>query len=283
MPALALAVSTLSAHAGTASLADSLREAWRGAAEIRDLPPADDPDWVRTQRLFAALLAGDCGATVEREAATLGWTLRRQAGDGQQWCVLMEQPGHRSGRGLYAFADRGRHVLQAPHVPSDRHTGEIAALLGAEGQPRAIAWNTVPRAEADLAHLPSTALLAFSRAVAAAFPGERIVQLHGFDAGRRRSAKAADSGAIVSAARRPPGAAQRAVAACMRRSVAPDTRLYGDDVQELGGTTNSIAQALFGSGYMNFVHLEMALPLREALLASGEQRAALLDCLDMAR
>jgi predicted protein tyrosine phosphatase len=141
----------------------------------------------------------------------------------------------------------------------------------------------VPRNVADLTHLDRTYLIAFSLAFAQAYPREMIVQLHGYNAGRRRTVAATDSGAIVSAGHNRPSAQLAAAVHCMRQQVEPQTRLFGVDVRELGATTNTVAQALRAIRYDLFVHVEMALPLRERLLADGAQRRALLNCLGAAR
>ncbi|TFZ05032.1 hypothetical protein [Ramlibacter rhizophilus] len=261
-------------------LRQSFREAWKDAGAVRYDVPGGDAELRATQALMDRLLQGDRSREVDERAAELGWRLRRgQAGKGR-WTVLEELPGRRSGRGLYAFADEGgQHAIQAPHVPSDLHTGEIAVAMGEQAQPRAIAWNTVPRREADLPHLHDSALHAFSRAFASRFPQQRIIQLHGFDADRDDRAGDKAQEAIVSSAARPPSPAARAVADCMRSGVEPATRLFGVDAQRLGGTRNRIARELAASGFHGFVHLEMGLDLRRSLRDDARRRGALLTCL----
>jgi hypothetical protein len=262
-------------------LARSLESAWAGAGTVRRANAADDPGWTRTEVVFERLLHGDRSAELRREARSLGWALRQGQVGEVGWTVLQESAARRTGRGLYAFSDSGRHAIQAPHVPTDLHTGEIALAMAHDGAPRAVAWNTVPRREADLVHLRNSALHAFSRAFAGTFPKERIVQLHGYHAGQDRADVPAD--AIVSAARERPGSAARSVAECMREQVASETGLYGVDTESLGGERNRIARELLRSGYRRFIHLEMSLPLREALLEDASLRRALLDCLEGSR
>lgn len=270
--------------AAASVLERSLRSAWSGARQVRYADARDDPGWVRTQALFAQLLRGVPSNDLRGEADALGWTLRRGEAGGVAWTVLEEKKPRRSGRGLYAFAPAGgRHAIQAPHVPSDLHTGEIALRLGQEGHPRAIAWNTVPRQEADLPHRDDSPLHAFSRAYAAAFPDERIVQLHGFDGERRAAEGGRGPGAILSATQAPPTPAMRELAACLRERVEPHTLLFGEDARELGGTRNRIARELLAGGFQGFVHLEMGLPLRESLRDNAQRRGALLDCLGVPR
>jgi hypothetical protein len=271
------------ASEGRSVLARSLRTAWSGADRTRHAgaEAAGDSGWARTEALFARLLQADRSASLREEARALGWTLRRGRIGDRNWTVLQEAADRRMGRGVYAFSDAGRHAIQAPHVPTDLHTGEIALAFAHDGAPRAVAWNTVTRREADLVHLPDSAMHAFSRAFATAFPRERIVQLHGYHTGEDRPDL--PGGAIVSASRDRPGHTARSVAACMRRGVEPETGLYGIDTEALGGERNRIARALRESGYQRFIHLEMSLPLREALLEDESLRRALLDCLEGSR
>jgi hypothetical protein len=271
------------ASEGQSVLARSLRNAWAGAdrASHAGAEAAGDSGWARTEALFARLLQADRSASLREEARSLGWTLRRGRVGENDWTVLQEAADRRMGRGLYAFSAAGHHAIQAPHVPTDLHTGEIALAIAEDGAPRAVAWNTVPRREADLVHLPDSVMHAFSRAFANAFPRERIFQLHGYHTGEDRPELPA--GAIVSASRERPGHTARSVAACMRHGVEPETGVYGIDTDALGGERNRIARELRKSGYQRFIHLEMSLPLREALLADASLRRALLDCLEGSR
>ncbi len=232
-----------------------------------------------TRELFVRLLRGESATALARQARLGGWTLRTGNQAGGTVTVVSEPPDTARGRGLYAFFSQGRHALQAPHVPTDGLTGEILLQFAGDGLPRALAWNTVPRNTADLAHLENTDFVEFALAFAQVHPGERIMQLHGFDTARRTSAAAAQSGAIISAGHANPSHALRRAVQCLRGKVEPDSTLYGVDVRELGGTTNSIGRALRVQGHDSFIHVEMALALRKRLLADAGQRSALFSCL----
>lgn len=261
-------------------LRQALRGAWTDAQSVRYAAPADDPQWRATQALMSRLLWGERSAQVQALASELGWSLREGSSGGRRWTVLAERPERRSGRGLYAFADTpGQHAIQAPHVPSDLYTGEIAVALGEQGNLRAIAWNTVHRREADLPHLDNSAMHAFSRAFAAQYAQERIVQLHGFDAERADRVGEGQRGAILSSTQRTPPPAVRSLAQCLREHVEPGTRLFGVDADRLGGTRNRIAGELLASGFTGFLHLEMGLDLRKSLRDDPQRRSALLNCL----
>lgn len=251
---------------------------WKKASTVSyQAPSANDAE--AAKGLFERLIKGERGDALRREAAQLGWEMRSEKKAGIDWTVLVEPASERAGRGMYAFSDKGRHALQAPHVPSDGLTGDILVRFAGDGLPRALAWNTVHRKEADLAHLDYTYFNAFALAYAKAFPNEKILQLHGFDSDRRKSGAGADSAAIVSATTDRPSAAFREAVSCLKKRVAENTRLYGVDVRELGGTTNSGAKSLRQAGYAGFIHIELDRDLRERLLSVAADRQAFFECL----
>lgn len=271
-------MSGLASAAGGNLIEQSLDEAWQRASRVDYVAPAAD-DVAVMQDLFARLLRGDRNEQTQRRLHELGWTVRTQRIGEVEWTVIAETADRRSGRGLYAIADRGRHALQAPHVPSDGLTGDIVLRYADDALPRALAWNTVPRAKADLAHVDRSYFTAFSLAYARVHPGDRIIQIHGFDGGRRRTVEAGRSSAIISAAHASPGPALRAGVQCLRKRLDPGVSLYGQDVRELGGTTNRTAQALRAAGFEGFLHVELSLPMREALREDASRRLALFECL----
>lgn len=259
-------------------LNQAFSQVWKGAAQTRYDPP-QAAELEATEDLFARLLQGQDAALLGTLASKGGWALRSERRAGRSVVVVSELPTGRRGRGLYAFYDQGRHALQAPHVPSDKLTGEILLRYGDDALPRALAWNSVPRGVADLAHLDGTDFIAFSRAFARVNPGEKIMQFHGFDSNRRKTNAAAESAAIVSAGHSSPTRELRDAVRCMSAKVDPATRLYGVDVKELGGTTNSVGHALREMGYEHFIHLEINLSLREQLLGDANKRKAIFGCL----
>jgi len=253
-------------------------KAWRGASGIDYVKPSgDDVDAMRG--LFTRLLKGERGEEINSHLKQLGWNLRTQSSGNATWTVLTEAENKRSGRGLFAIASRGRHALQAPHVPSDGLTGDILLRYAADGLPRALAWNTLPRSKIDLAHSDGTYFIAFSQAYTDVFPNDKVIQVHGFEGSRRRTRAGEQSGAIISATHRNPSRELHTAVDCLKQRLDPNTRLYGKDVSELGGTTNSIARTLRRDGYEGFIHVELSLPLREALHADAQKRQALFECL----
>lgn len=253
-------------------------DAWRDARTVAYVAPSAS-ELAAMEKLFSRLLKGEPASAVLADLRALGWEALSVREGGTTWTVVAEAADQRKGRGLYAFSGSGRHAMQAPHVPSDELTGRILLRYADDGLPRALAWNTVPRTTANLAQLDGSYLIAFSRAFARAYPSEKIVQLHGFDFLRRRSIAAARSGAIVSAAHRFPPIELTSAVRCMQQKFENDTRLYGVDVRELGGTKNSVARALRKEAYEGFIHVELDLPLRKQLAAMPARRKALHACL----
>jgi len=273
-----LAPADVASASPPALLTQAYAQAWSPAQPTGYAAPSTQ-ELAATRELFVRLLRGESGAALAGQARTGGWTLSTGNQAGVTLTVVSEAPDTARGRGLYAFSSRGRHALQAPHVPTDGLTGEILLRFAADGLPRALAWNTVPRSSADLAHLENTDFQTFALAFAQVHPGEKIMQLHGFDSARRNSAAAAQSGAIVSASHANPSRELRLAVQCLRGKVEPNTTLYGVDVRELGGTTNSIGRALRAGGHDNFIHVEMALALRKRLMADAGERSAWFSCL----
>lgn len=265
-------------QASTGLLQQAYADAWNNNAGIRYSSPAPE-ELAATRDIFARLLRGEHGPGLEEQARKAGWLIRSDEHEKGDLVVMSEAPGAMRGRGLYAFFGRGRHALQAPHVPTDGLTGDVLLRFAHDRLPRALAWNTVPRIRGDMAHLADTEFIEFSQAFAQAHPEEKIIQLHGFDVDLRKTDAAASSGAIVSATHRRPSSELKRAVLCLKERVESATRLYGEDVRELGGTTNTVAKALRGGGYEHFIHLEAALPLRERLLQDATQRRDLLICL----
>lgn len=253
-------------------------QAWRRASAVDYVTP-ESSDVAAMRELFIRLLQGERDQKIESRLGQLGWNLHTQSAGGRTWTVLTEEQDKRSGRGLFAIASQGRHALQAPHVPSDGLTGEILLRYATDGLPRALAWNTLPRSKADMAHSDGTYFMAFSQAYATVFPNDKIIQIHGFDGSQRRTRSAEHSGAIVSATHKNASRELRAAVDCLKQRLDPDTRLYGQDVSELGGTTNSIARTLRRDGFEGFIHVELSLPLREALHDEAGKRLSLFECL----
>ncbi len=202
--------------------------------------------------------------------------------------VIQEQPWRREGRGWFLLRPRSssRIALQLPHSRKDLDTGAIGVRLAAEHAFLAAAWNTVRRDQptgvdgrsADLAHLPHSYFNALTRALAASGRMDHLVQIHGFAQSKRRTQAGRRSEVIVSAGARPASIPARSLSACLRERLSPQTRLYPDEVLELGARTN-VQGAIVRSTGRSFLHVELNRDLRRRLRHELHLRTQLLDCL----
>lgn len=203
--------------------------------------------------------------------------------------LLAERGDACAGRGAYWMRDNGGAplVLAAPHRGADRKTGTLAAILFARSDAVAAAWNSAPRYSAsdcsngiDLVQEPLHLFTAFSLGFAASYPNGRIVQLHGFDGDRRATLKAQEASVIISNGTAEPSDQLLDLADCLTLGLAPHRVLvYPAETRELGALGNAQGQALREEGFAGFVHLEMSLPLREALIGDERLRTKLAECL----
>lgn len=204
-------------------------------------------------------------------------------------CLLLREPaGRHEGTGWYLIgppSDVGP-ALQLPHAFRDLDTGRVGLALVREHPFVAAAWNSVPRdtplaeaaGTADLAHLEQTLFTSFTEALALSGRVTRLIQLHGFARGKRRTPQGHSSHLILSDGTRVPGATVREAAACLRETVEPATRLYPVEVRELGGRTNVQGRIVRALG-LPFLHVELSRELRRRLLEDAELRSRLYRCL----
>lgn len=280
-------LSSLACLAMTEAPVQPLNEPYRHCNDAAyQLPGAQELD--RVQRLFARHFAGHEDPSMAQAWDSLGMTVEQRHDLHGAYQLIREQTGQCRGRGVFAFRSpvATGPVLQAPHSFHDRHTGRIATQLFNGGQLRAVAWNTVSRRtetadgsrQADMAHTWDSYFMAFSRAYAANSPEGHLIQLHGFSQKKRNTAEAAGATVILSSGTNFPGAHNRKLATCLSRHVEP-VLLYPQQVSELGGTRNSIGQALRQSGFSGFSHLEMSPSLRKALRDDAQLQANFGTCI----
>lgn len=200
----------------------------------------------------------------------------------------------RQGAGYYLLrVQHPRHasapvILQAPHQFHDRHTGQIAVALFSEHDISALALNSAHRrrvdnraslsANPDLSHNPNTLHMSFTRGFLAAQGEGKVVQLHGFSPAKRKTAAGRKAQVIVSGGVNWPTIFSAQVDACLATQHS-GVLLYPQDVNELGGTTNSISNWLAISGKEHFLHLENSRTMRENLLNNLEVRSLFWSCI----
>ncbi|WP_128891460.1 hypothetical protein [Erythrobacter sp. HKB08] len=204
--------------------------------------------------------------------------------------LLRERPEDCRGRGVYMARDGSARPLAivAPHHGADRHTGPLALALFREGDAKALAWNSAPRRPSercpgggDVAREARHHMTAFSLAFAEAFPGGRIVQIHGFERTRRETAAGADAQIIVSEGSDTPSDRLLELADCLSMRLHPiEVAVYPIDVPELGALTNRQGRALREAGFDGFAHIELSAELRRRLLGDRELRDQFRACLE---
>lgn len=243
----------------------------------------DEHEYTGAERAFAALVAG------RSHAVPAGFAV--QTADQPLRGVVVEEPeGACRGGGTYLLR-RGEAnlplLLSAPHRGADRFTGSLALKMMVEGRAAAAAWNSVPRRSrcgdgtSDLARLPRHPFTAFSAGFASALPHGRVIQLHGFEPARRTTPEGQGASIILSSGSGASSAAVDAVASCLRRNLRDErVAVFPSDVHELGALRNVQGRRLRETGFEGFVHVELALDLRERLMRDVALRRRFGACLE---
>jgi len=260
------------------------RMLWPGKIQTAYQPPTEE------QRRALRDLIEVLWRGVAPEAAGEVIELARRAGlavelwtidDRSSWVV--REPGDPvRGAGIYIVratpAPQGRSILvQAPHVYYDLQTQRVAAaMFWARDTPemiRGLFTNSQHRYQqapdvrekrafnpADVAHNVEHPFQTATAAVVAAGPIV-VIQLHGFDGDADD-----DSVAIVSSGRREGSTGESSgVAAALSDVLGVTVARYPEDTRALGGTANVQGRMIATSAQARFIHIELALPLREQL------------------
>ena len=276
-----------------------VKELWPDPAQVHFQPTTLEERLVFSALVPGLLEAARAGrvppAPLVRLARTVGfevvtWT----QGEDTLW-VLREQAARRRGAGAYLFRT-GRateDVVQAPHAYFDRGTGPLALTVFAcapEGhRPRVFMTNTAHRyrshrgelrtdAEhpADVAHNPEHLFQHVTDLLARNLPRLRVFQVHGF--GEEDVAEREGLAAVISPGSRARSPWVRQVALRLGPLLGTGVRVYPDETQILGGTTNAQARLLQAYPGARFIHLELSAGTRRAL-TSQEQVACMATAL----
>ncbi|MBN2194459.1 MAG: hypothetical protein JW751_16700 [Polyangiaceae bacterium] len=206
---------------------------------------------------------------------------------GALW-LLQEQPTRKRGAGVVVIRpSRGTSVLvEAPHTFFDEGTLEIALSIFHGIGARGLLANTMHRyvtvpetlrgdkdevrnAVSDLAHEDRTYFSAAHRSLLGV-EALTTLQIHGF-----ADATAPGVMAVVSAARTTGDAL--AVARALRDALGDDVvRVYPDEIDVLGGTTNVQAKASRELG-LPFIHVELSRSLRDSVREDPALAARLVE------
>lgn len=204
--------------------------------------------------------------------------------------IIEERPGKAHGQGVYLIRDAAQRpypmLVTAPHRGADRYTGPLAAAVFAETDASAAAWNSAPRGRGgnssglDLAQHERHLFTAFATAFAEVHPNGKIIQLHGFDPAKRQTESGRRADVVLSSGTERPSLLIQFIGGCLSDSLPGyNVRVFPTEVSELGALNNAQARALHKLGHDVFVHVELSLRLREALIESSELRSAFGECL----
>lgn len=258
---------------------------WEAAGRGGGYVAPDDEELKLLEALFQRTLQRKEGLSVLKAAwAEHHFDLMTIREENLDFLALRERTEHKTGRGFYLFlaGPAPAVVFQAPHSVFDERTGEIALRLMLEGRAMAAAWSTASRSKADLAHTPGTCFQSFTGAVARTYPKGVIVQLHGFDQGKRKSRAAASADLILSGGVDEPAPWVRKLSERFKKSLPGSVKLYPEEVKDLGGTANAQVELLRGLEHDGFAHVEMSFDLRSRMAQELPVRKAFLECVTAA-
>lgn len=274
-------VVTTTEHADATALGTWLASTHADIARRSTWLAPTEPERVVTalavRALVRALDVCDAGvlSDVQRSLARAGLTLSRHTVGTDVVLVVTELLPHGAGMSAWRCGEALDVIAQAPHAFYDLDTGDIVRAAFVFGGLRGVMWNTVHRYRAtpgelpedpvhpaDVAHQPTALFQTWTLAALAVSPGLRVVQLHGF----ATSTSTADAVLSSGSADRPP-VDLREVAGAALVPEAPVVRIFGDDTDVLGGTTNVQARALVPLRPARFVHVELSPRARKALAA----------------
>jgi hypothetical protein len=261
--------------------AESLKKTFQ-AAKGGEYQPPTAAEIKIAEKLFLFVLQGQRGENLRKAWAQQGFIMRTLIHKGIPFIAIQEMENQRTGRGFYLFRQKGSLplALQSPHTYYDRFTRHIGRKLMRDGHYAALAWNTVSRHDADMAHLDHTIFQAFTRAFAQRYPKGTIVQLHGFSQQKRKSRRAQAADMILSNTFNTPSERVLMAYRCLSTNLSNHVvRLYPYEIMDLGGLGNRNAKTLLEHGFKNFVHIEMSLEMRRRLRYSSRVRRQFSACL----
>jgi hypothetical protein len=265
-----------------------------GLAPDRYVVPSDEERAVMRDVLSSLSGAADVSPFARARAAQIGFEIVAVA-EIPGTVLVRERVTDKRGGGAYVvrLGAGSRVVVQAPHTFFDEGTLPLACDLFGRTRARALFVETAHRYRsapaqaaserdgahpADVAHAPFSLFQAATEGVlrASDLDGGRraiVVQLHGFAPREGGFAVVVSSGER----RRDVPIVHRAADALGR--VVPGAVLrFPDDVDDLGATTN--VQGIFvRSAGGEFLHVEIAAPMRRDLVTDADLRARVLGAL----
>ncbi|KIX14056.1 hypothetical protein [Dethiosulfatarculus sandiegensis] len=236
---------------------------------------------LQAKDLFKQILAGEFKPLLELTAKELGFSCQRLETKQGVWLIITETKGKACGKGFFLFNMEALQApcLQLPHSFKDWYTGELGLYLALEGSFSVVSWNTYPRRTrkqtepCDLAHLENSFFTALALAYSQVNPQGKVIQLHSFVNGFRKTSQGEKADLILSSGLREPEKWFSKQADAIKKALPGYVvKAFPKEVGELGGTQNTIGRALNQSGQGRFLHLEMANRLRIDLLDKKDFR-----------
>ena len=270
---------------------DALYQIYKNARATNNYIAPDKKEFIQAHDLFKSLFTHkDISPQLEQTIKDLNFRIIKLSLNQKNLLILAEEKTHQTGRGFYIFwQDKmAQDVLQMPHSQKDLYTGEIGLSLFVEGNFAAGAWNTTARyysqdgkkISADLADFSQSYFIAFSKAFALCHSQGYIIQLHGFSSQKRKTQTGKKSGFIISSGSWKHDRPLSKLDQCVEQKFSTKSSLYSFEINELGGTQNTIGIALRQMGHRGFVHLEINRSIRKKLLKSQSMREKLLKCIE---
>lgn len=221
------------------------------------------------------LMLSPTSPKVKEAVDALGFSVTSFLNGSELIYIVMEKEGCRKGRGFFLVREKGDIpvLLEAPHAGDDALTGNIVISLFLEHNVKAVAMNVVSRSQVDLAHVPVSYFQAVSLAFAKIYPRGIILQVHGFDMGKRNPDAPKDSHIIVTNGTRSPGQMLYTLCKSLKTALKISALLYPVDTKQLGATRNAQANLLSREGFSGFIHIEISKEWREKLSVNAPLRA----------
>ncbi len=252
---------------------DFIRRAYSPTVQFE---PPSSQDLKKAEDLFYKIFSSSFVDRDQEDWAKLGFQVEKT----RNFLILTEnEKTAKTGKGTYIFNTEKSIpiILEAPHYPSDKHTGTLAAQFMEEDPFLAGAWSSTHRKNTNLTAEPSSYFNAFSKAFGRAYPKGMILQFHGFDDNNEES-KERSTDLIYSSTLSSPPPLFYTYGKCLKH-LPFHVSLYPDEIKILGGTKNINAQKfreVTKEGL--FLHLEMSLDLRNRLLKDKGLRTNFINC-----
>lgn len=235
----------------------------------------------QAEQLFAHLFKHNYSQETKALAKTIGFSWHENSKH-----VHLKDP-LKKGIGEYFFHKQPKNeiILQAPHRYHDKYTGTIIKKLFKESGIHSLALNTLPRysktkdnIDLDFSRLKNSMHSVYTLAYISQQPRGKVIQIHGFDHKKRRSASARASQIILSNGNTKHTAYLLNLQMCFDQKNWISVR-YPDQVNELGATKNPIGILLRSLNTEAFHHIELNLETRQTLAHQSSKRLDFMECL----